>query len=367
MVIYYAILLLLPLSLVATLMRRRSSDLLVLTLAAASTMAISGLRWESDVDHPGYAEMYEETPDLASFSPDSIRELHGEPGYLLVSSALKALGVEFYALSFLCALFALGAKAFVANRFTSGGSLAFCLYLCTHFITIEFIQIRWAVASALIGLAFWNQYTRRLGMAALYLALAVAFHYFAAVFVLVALLVELRSDRLFYVIVLMMSVTGALLAWDWPLGVVAPELPESDVYVLERATRYLSDPLSHVGVLSYLRLAAFPVLYFLVNAWYQTGTDEVVAFLRRAAFASIGVTLLVSFVPLMHFRAVAVADVFSLLLVVRLLERRVPAFERATALAVFTGLYAIWYVMDVRNYVTADLLYEYKSWLRFVI
>lgn len=361
MAVYYFVLALLPLALVASSMRSRDVGRLLLFGAAAAAIVISGLRWESDVDHPEYAEMFAVTPDLANFNRDSIWDLHGEPGYLLASSILKSLGLSFFVLSAACAAFAVGAKAWVASQLSRSASLAFCLYLCIHFITIEFIQIRWAVASALIALAVYHQFHRRLFVVVVLLALAVGFHYFSAIFVLVCLLAEVRKESFFYFVIVSVSLFGLVLAMASP---VIPLVFDSDIYIIKRTLRYLTDPISDVGLLSYAKLAMIPLAYFVLAKRYPyVSADLVTNFMRRIAFASIAATLLVSFVPLMHFRAVVLADFFALLLLVRILDQRANQFERIAILSVFSVLYAIWYVIDIANYVAADRLYEYRTWL----
>ncbi len=364
MAIYYFVLPLLSLSLIASLVRSRDMGSMVLTITTLATIAISGLRWASDVDHLDYADMFAETPLLANFNQESISDLHGEPGYLLVSSILKSLGVDFVVLSVACAVFAIGAKAWVARRFSPSASLALCLYLCIHFVTIEFIQIRWAVASAIIALAIYHQFNRRLFAAAALLALATTFHYFSALFVLVCLMAEVRKASFFYALVVLTSLSGVLLATG---GTILPEAAESNLYVVKRTLRYLTDPLSDVGLLSYAKLAMFPLTYALLSKYFPSVTKvPVTDFLRRITFASIAATLLLSFVPLMHFRAVVLADFFGLLLIMRMLDGRVGQLARYVILVIFSVLYAVWYVLDVGNYISADRLYEYRSWLQFL-
>lgn len=364
MAIYYFVLVLLPLSLIANLVRSRDMGSIVLTITTLVTIAISGLRWASDVDHLEYADMFAETPVLANFNQESISDLHGEPGYLLVSSILKSLGVDFVVLSVACAVFAIGAKAWVARRFSPSASLALCLYLCIHFITIEFIQIRWAVASAIITLAIYHQFNRRLFSAAALLALATTFHYFSALFVLVCLMAEVRKASFFYALVFLTSLLGMLLAMG---GTMIPEAAESNLYVVKRTLRYLTDPLSDVGMLSYAKLAMFPLTYALLAKCFPSVTKlPATDFLHRITFASIAATLLLSFVPLMHFRAVVLADFFGLLLMVRMLDGRVGQLVRFGILGTYSALYAAWYVLDIGNYIAADRLYEYHSWLQFL-
>jgi hypothetical protein len=364
MAIYYFVLALLPLSLIASLVRSRDMGSIVLRITTLATIAISGLRWASDVDHLEYADMFAVNPELTNFNRESIWDLHGEPGYLLVSAILKSLGMDFVVLSVACAVFAIGAKAWVARRFAPSASLALCLYLCIHFVTIEFIQIRWAVASAFIALAIYYQFNRRFSVVAALLALATSFHYFSAFFVLVCLLAEVRKASYFYALVTLISLLGMLLAMQ---GTVISAPFESNLYVVKRIFSYLSDPLSDVGPLSYAKLAMIPFTYaLLVKSFPSVAKLPETDFLRRITFASIAATLLLSFVPLMHFRAVVLADFFGLLLIMRMLDGRVEQLARFAIMAVFSCLYAVWYVLDVGNYIAADRLYEYRSWMQFL-
>ena len=362
MAIYYFNLALLPLALLAVLVLRREVELVTLFIIGVAAISISALRWASDIDHMEYAQMFEENPDLPAFNADSIATLHGEPGYLFISAIIKSLGFGFVTLSSICALFAIGAKVLVAKGLSRSSSLVVALYLCIHFVTIEFIQIRWAVATALIMIAIYLQARRHLAAAFAVLLVSTSIHYFAAIFFLVCLLAEVRNEKTFYAVVFLVALAGVGLAAD---GFHFPLVGDSELYVVKRALRYLTDPLSDVGVLSYAKIAIFPVLFCILEKKYpHVKNDKVVRFLKRVAFASIAATMLVSFIPLMHFRAVVVADFLSLLLVFRMLDHRVRVEDRAAIALVFCALYGTWFVVDIDNYVAADRLYPYQTWIQ---
>lgn len=361
MAVYYYLLILLPLSVASILARNRAPGAIVLLILALCTIIISAFRWMSDIDHVDYLEMYAETPVLANFNPESIRDLHGEPGYLLLTAIFKTLGLSFPMLSMVCAVFAITAKAWVASRFSRGASLALCLYLCVHFVTIEFIQIRWAVASAFIVLAFYMQFKRSLFTAASFFLLAITFHYFAAIFALVMMVLEIKKQSLFYIMIVAILLFGIFISRaDGSIELAIA----SDVYVVKRTIRYLIDPLSNVGILSYLRLAMVPLAFFFCTRIHPSlFLDSTTLFLKRITFLSISFAFLFSFVPLMHFRAVVIADFFSFLLLCRMIDVKMPKFTMASILIIFSVLYLVWFVADIGNYVSADRLYEYRTWL----
>jgi hypothetical protein len=361
MIVYYFVVALLPLTLLAAIARRRDIEVAVLVALAFSAICLSGLRWASDIDHMEYAEMFVENPTLANFNAISIAPLHGEPGYLLITAIFKSLGLGFVALSAMCAVFAVGTKAWVVSKFTRSGSLVFCLYLCIHFITIEFIQIRWAVAAALVAVAIYFQAQRRLMASLIFLLCATSLHYFSALFIVVCLLAEIRKDGIFYATVTLLAIAGVALVAD---GFFVPQIFDSNFYVVRRALRYLTDPLSNVGIMSYGKLALFPLTYaILANVYPHVVRDRIVIFLQRIAFASLAATLFLSFIPIMHFRAVVIADLFSLLLIFRMLDLGIRAESRTVISVIFCALYGTWFIYDVGNYIAADRLYEYQSWL----
>lgn len=362
MQIYHALLLLLPLALLSVPLRRGMSSVLAAGLVVALAIALSGLRWDADVDHLEYAAIYADTPTLPDFSPESIQDLHGEPGYHLVGSLFRTVGAAFYVVSFLCALFAIGAKALVAARLVRSAAVVMVLYFCLHFITIEFIQIRWAMASACITLAFLAQLRRRLALAAVFFAVAVSFHYFSLLFLVVAALVALPSERVAWALLGAAGAFGALMVSGSELPI--PEFLVGDAYILQRTVRYLSETLSTVGPASYAKLAAYPLLYALLTFGYPSlGADPDTAFLRRLSFTCLALTLMLSIIPLMHHRAVVVADFFSLLLLVRVVERRFTAGEWMPVLAALALPFCTWYALDVGTNLASANLYEYKTWL----
>lgn len=358
---YHLLLLLGPLALLGAVTRARSTHLALLALAVAITVAFCGLRWNADIDHEGYADLFAETPTLGGFTPETVSELYGEPGYLLLGSLLRSAGIGFFALTFLCAAFAIIAKAVVIQRFVRAAAVALFLYLCIHFITIEFIQIRWAVASALIALAFSFQYQRRLVPTLVCLAAAFSFHYFSILFFAVAALLEIRRETHLYLLLATLGAVGAVAAWrgiDVPLGL------QADTYILQRAIRYITETLSTVGLMSYVKVSVYPFAYLALTAGRpQLHGDPATRFLRRLSMVCVAFTLAVSIVPVMHHRTVVLADLFSLMLLVRVIELRFSSVERLTVLTALCIPFATWFVLDIHANLAASTLYEYTTWI----
>lgn len=361
MTAYHLLLLLCPMTLLGSVTRSRHVHATLLAIATVVTVAFCGLRWNADVDYEGYALLFAETPVLSNFTPDTVSELYGEPGYLFLSSLLRSAGLGFFTLTFLCAAFAVIAKALVIQRFVRSAGIVLFLYLCIHFITIEFIQMRWAVASALIALAFSFQYQRRLVPTLMCLGIAFSFHYFSIVFFVVAALLEIRREGHLYMLLLVFGALAAFAAWrgfEIPLGL------EVDAYILQRAIRYVTDSLSTIGLMSYIKVLAYPLAYLALTAGRPAlHIDPATGFLRRLSVVCVAFTLALSIVPVMHHRTVVLADLFSLMLLVRVIELRFTPVERLTALAALSIPYASWFVLDISANFAANTLYEFSTWI----
>jgi hypothetical protein len=362
MEIYYAPLVLASAAVAAQVSRSRDLDRSILMIAAIAVAFIAGLRWYADVDYAGYVEMYQDTPPLERFNADSTRGLYGEPGYLLLNSVFKWLGLDFFVLALVAAIVSMSLKTFVAYKLSRHASLAITLYLCIHFITIEFIQMRWAVATGFIALAFYYLYRRRASAVILSLALATLFHYFSLVYWVAALMASAKGYHRFQVLLGASAVAAAFLS----LESVAPLLlNDSEVYLLFRLNRFAGEELSTVGVLSYAKVAMYPALYFLCVSQrrsYDWAGDPLNLFLYRASMVLLSITLAASFMPILHHRATVVADFIAILWVLNAAHIALCSGLRTVVWAVLVVLFSTWHVIDVANYLRADRLYQYRTW-----
>lgn len=363
MEVYYLLVALTLAALIVQIHRNRVLDGTTLATCALVIALIAGLRWYTDVDYGPYAEMFNDNPTLGEFDRYSIAGLYGEPGYLLLTAVFKSLGSQFFMLAFACALVSLLLKSIVVYRLSRHASLALCLYLCLHFITIEFIQMRWAVASSFIALGFYFQYLQKHRAAVVAFALSLAFHYFSILFWFVALAVSVKGHRRFYILMALSILAAVFLKMDYLARFL---VSDSDIYVLSRITRYATDPDSHVGLFSYAKLIMYPAIYGLC-VWcrpsYEWKADRLNLFLLKVSLVSLSVTLLIGFIPILHFRATVLADFFAIIWILNALSIAVSGGVRTVALAGLSALYCTWYLIDVRNYVDAGRLYDYQTWL----
>ena len=344
--------------------RNRRADLVALAVISAVIVGIAGFRWYADVDYPLYVEMYDDNPTLRTFGVDAVAALYGEPGYLFLTAVFKSLDSGFAVLALASAALAVGLKAIAVSRLTRHASLALCLYLCVHFLTNEFIQLRWAVATGWIALGFLFQHRRRFALAALCFVLALAFHYFAAAFWLVALLVPfLKGQKRLYLLFVGSLVVALVLQNDR----VAPLLiSDSDLYVLARIARYAANPAAPLGAFSFLKLAMYAVIYAAcvrLRPSYPWMQDALNVFLLRVSFLAICLTLALTFQPILHYRATVVADLFAVILVLNAIGIAAERRLRTLAFAGLVVLFGTWYLLDLRNNIAGGRIYAYRSWL----
>jgi hypothetical protein len=300
---------------------------------------------------------------LSQFNQESITPLYGETGYLFLSAIFKTLGSGFFLLAFACALCSMFLKSTVVRKMSGQASLAMCLYLCLNFITIEFIQMRWAVATGLLSLGFCFQYLQKYKAALLCFVLPLAFSYFSVVFWVVALLVTLKGYKRFYVLFFVSLLAALLLKIDYLRGLL---ISDSDIYVLTRLTRYASDPDSHIGLFSLAKLAMYPAIYALC-VWYRPSypwrTDRLNLFLFKLSFAALSVTLFVTFLPILHARATVIADFFSIIWILNAMDKALDSEARLVSFGVLGAFFGAWYLIDLSNYIRAGYLYSYHTWL----
>src|SRR5882762_2430282 len=363
MLVYFAPLLLLAWALIAQIRRNKKADMRALAVCTFAIILIAGTRWYSDADYEPYAGMYDDNPVLSEFNQESITPLFGEAGYLFLSAIFKTLGSKFFLLAFACSVCSLLLKSTVVRKLSGQASLAMCLYLCLDFITIEFIQMRWAVATGLICLGFCFQYLQKHKAAVLCFALAPVFSYFSVLFWIVALLVMLRGYKRFYLLFIV-SLLGALLLNIEYLQVFL--ISDSDFYVLTRLTRYASEPDSHIGLFSMAKLVMYPAIYALCvmhRPSFPWKTDGLNLFLFKLSFVSLSLTLLVTFLPILHARATVIADFFSIIWILNAMENTLDWEARMVSVAFLASLFAAWYSVDLLTNVRSGYLSEYHTWL----
>jgi hypothetical protein len=363
MAVYFAPLFFLVWALIAQIRRDKQADRKVLAVCTFAIILIAGLRWYSDADYEGYADHYNDNPVISEFNQESISSLYGEAGYLFLSAIFRTLGSKFFLLAFACAFSSLFFKSTVVRNLSGQASLAMCLYLCLHFITIEFIQMRWAVAAGLLSLGFCFQYLQKYKSAVLCFALAPAFHYFSVTFWVVALFVALKGYKRFYLLFLVSLLGAVFLKIDYFRSFL---INDSELDVLARLSVYADDPDYNIGLFSYAKVVMYPAIYALC-VWYRPSypwkTDRLNLFLFKLSFVSLSVALLGSFLPIFLLRAAVIADFFSIIWILNSIDKALYRDARMVSFGALGAVFAAWYLIDLSHHIHAGYLHDYHTWL----
>ena len=321
MFIYLTPIFLLAWCLTGALWGGRKSNYINLFWGSMIVMMIAGFRWMCDADFSGYKDLYADTPPINMFDFETMQHMYGEPGYLYITSIFKAIGAEFYVISFLCAVISISIKSFVALKLSRQSSLVISLYFCIHFITIEFIQIRWALATSLLIFAFYFQQKKFFKEALLCYVSAVSVHYLSLLYIIIAIMMELKQGKYYWSVLCGMLVLGLSIK----LGILNfITLLNTETYILNKALGNLAVPASTLGLFSYLKLFYYVVIYIFINfvdphSQYENVDSDKYWF--RLSVSCLALTLSISFAPILHHRSVVITDFFCLIYVINKLEK----------------------------------------------
>ena len=322
---------------------------------------ISGTRYYSDIDYGPYIELFNDTPSFFNLSVTDFLILYGEPGYLVFTSLIKSLGFDFVAVTIVFSLFSVALKLYICSRLVSNYLFAFSLFLCLHFLTVEFIELRWALSSALVMTAIFCEFKKRRKYFLAFIFLASIFHYFSMLFLCVMLFrfFTFRNSIVIFCLSFLVALSYKIITPSVAYSV------DSNVYIIRRLFRYLNDPESSVGLFSYLRI----LMYFAVVISVYYFKDRFSAFdINLAKYSSllVSVALLISFVPLLYFRSMVVSDYF-MLIVMTILIFKFKLIYRCLFIVALILLFSTWNIIDVSNYEAAGYIFKYNSWLNFLI
>ncbi|MND36923.1 hypothetical protein D3C87_886890 [compost metagenome] len=116
----------------------------------------AGLRG-GDRDFFVYQEIYEATPLINDFSLEFVRNIHGEIGYLLLSSLLKSIGLGFNFFLLAIATLSVSLIAVSTYRLSPIPLLSMAIYFSHFFILREMMQVRAGLSIAIL-LYFLSSY-----------------------------------------------------------------------------------------------------------------------------------------------------------------------------------------------------------------
>ncbi|TPE54291.1 EpsG family protein [Maribrevibacterium harenarium] len=339
----------------------KSSKLVISLLIFLATTLVAGTRYYADVDYGPYVDLFNETPSISDLSLTDVFVLYGEPGYLLFTSLIKATGFEFVAVTVLFSIFSVGIKVYVCSRLVSNYVFAFSLFLCLHFITVEFIELRWALSSAFVMLAVYFELKNKRNHFYFFIIFASFFQYFSLIFLIVVFFrfFSFRAGVLFFLVSIVIALSYKVLSPSISYSV------DSDIYIVKRLFRYLNDPDSSIGLFSYLRVLMYFTIVVLILCFKESFSEfDVVLAMYSSLLVSI--SLIISFVPLLYYRSMVVSD-FFMLVTMTLFFYRFGVFIRLFCMLFVVFLFSTWNILDMKNYEAEGYIFEYSSWLGYLI
>lgn len=341
---------------------RKYSQFVASMLMILLVILICGTRYYSDIDYEPYIDLFNETPSLEKIRFDDIIRLYGEPGYLFLSSLVKYFGLDFVSITLLFSLVSISLKILVSSKLVKNYTFLTSLYLCLHYVTVEFIELRWALASSIIILSIYFFMQSRYKLTFMLIMAATFFHYFSLIFLAIFVLrLSFLNTKLLCVVFLSSFILAIILKIsNFSFSYVV----DSEFYIIRRLFRYINDPESSVGIFSFLRIALYFSFFIIFNVLYNVrcGVENKLA---DIFIFLLSCSLLLSFVPLLYFRFMVVADFFALAFMIACLYK-LKYLYRGPAILFISLLFCTWNFIDVRNYSAAGYIFEYRSWLKFI-
>tara|TARA_R110001583_G_scaffold107898_1_gene256605 strand:- start:15273 stop:16373 length:1101 start_codon:yes stop_codon:yes gene_type:complete len=361
MLIYYIPIYITFISSFIFLLNDKKIEFVAIILITCFVALISGMRLYSDIDFNGYIELYNHTPFLVDFNLSTVEHLYGELGYLFITSAIKSAGADFVVVTLLFSLLSIGLKSYFFFRFTDAACIGLSFYLCISFITVEFITLRWSIASSLIILGYYKLYKGHFHTAFLFLLSSVLFHYFSIAFIALTLLMKINNFNLIKLGFVSAFVVGLLLKVGGQSFNLAND---NSVYMVQTLFRYLNTPDSNVGLFSYLKALFIPLLYILYTLVKKGGApmDYKIKFLAKWSFVFTSFAFLFASIPIFFFRISVISDLFSLALLINIarLEKRIEI--RYLLIFIISVFFSVWCFLDVNNNISGQRIFEYETW-----
>ena len=363
MTVYHLPIIFVLLAAFVSIARTKIGEQLLISIIVLLVVTIAGLRYYSDVDYSGYLDLFENTPALHLSIFSELTYLYGEPGYLLISSLFQSMGLGFFALTLVFSFISISLKTHVVLQTVENPSVVIAFYLCLYFITVEFIEMRWSVASAIICSAFYLHSKNRKIVSLSVLLVASTVHYFSASYF--ALLLLSSVAKLKWCLALAFTSLAIAISYKF-FDLSFFSSLETDVYVIAKFLRYLNDPKSSLGFFSYLKVFMYLIYYSCYYYKSQNQAENNISAAISLSCILLSFSLLISFLPILFYRSMVIADFFSLIAVVSIVFSYKNVKERALNVVALSALFSTWSYLDVKNYYNAGYIFDYSTWLSFI-
>lgn len=338
-------------------------QLFFLLFITSVSILFFGLRWHSGADFDGYLLIYDSVPLLGGFNLGSVKYIHGELGFLFVTSLIKTLGTPNFIYMFTLTCISIGLKAYFFYKESILPVFSLSLYFLFLGMTFEFVQIRYALALSFLLLSLYyliNGFKRK---SVLFFLFSISFHYFTAIFVVMYFYkrLKIKNHHLYFLSLLVFVIVS-----NSSIAVVLLDLT-SDLLggttLGRRATGYIGGAEHYsvsVQLTSFLVIRAFlftgVAIYFF--KFYNSGDEKFEAYLKvNLLFLLLSVSF--SFNSIMFSRAVVVVELVNFLLVGFCISKSKSLKDRLLMLSLFLVLAGLSFIkaLDSEN------IYSYQTWL----
>lgn len=213
-----------------------------------------------DLDYEAYRNWFEEVPALIDYSEDLAAIFQRDPGYQLVSSIFKELGLSFELLIFTAAFSAVTLKMRAIWKMSPAPLFSVLIYFSYLFLLQEMTQIRAGLAAAIflssIPSLGKRQYVRYLFL----IMVAASFHYSSLILLMFLFMRDNNENPRGYLIVVLLVTLLAM------LGVTADFifLRIADLGIDSRLSFYAAESTDAIGTTNILNSISIPNLLLSV-------------------------------------------------------------------------------------------------------
>lgn len=359
-------------SVVLSLIVDKKANFVFLVIFMPFVIFFAGFRFHSDTDYLAYINIFNSLPKLERVSFDVFINTYGEPGYLLMNIIIKTVGLPFFFVTLIASFISLGAKAYFAMKFSHSAFLVISLYLCMHFVTTEFSELRWSIATGLLILAIHYRYLDKIFKGFILFLLSVFFHYSSILVILIVMLAKYFNKSR----VLILFSLSFLLALAFKFFPASINLQfESDIFILARLQRYVNNIDSNVGFISLSKSLFYIILIMTasfikhrsIKAYFSNKADD----FEIVFFLLISVSLCLSFVPIFFLRLAPLVDFFAIIVIFNLVDSLKKKNTRFLLKCICIFFFGLWFVISLPRSLDVPLtdggLGEYFTVLKTLI
>ncbi|WP_434931431.1 EpsG family protein [Shewanella sp. HL-SH5] len=364
MIVYYAPIIFVLVSLVFLFVRARGVNLLLSTILVLFVTFITGSNYYAVSDYDNYIELYNSIPDISVFKFSDLKYYYGEIGFVYLVSLLKYFSIPFVAFTLVLSFISIALKSYFYAEFNKNAFYSISMYLCLYFILVEFIVIRWSVAVAFILVGYCFIFSKKYIYGMFFLLCSSVFHYFSLMFIVLSLFINrFFSFRLYLVSILSVTFVSSLLSL-LDLSFIS----SFDTNISTTIAFYVLEKDTEIGLISRAKVFIYAVIIlFYLGFKSRDYIDKSSRFLINSSMIFIFFSILFFEFPALFQRATVITDVFCIATLVRIAECKLKGniVSLFYILLSFALVFILWSFIDVNNSYNIRV-WDYESWSIFL-